>query len=251
MARQAGLLKITGTLDNLHFYRRGSEFFVKLRPHVDPKNLVKGPGYERQRGSMLEFGYAAKAGNLIYQAFAPSLQLAKDTNLNAHLLRVVHKVIKSDTTNERGNRNITDGDTSLMEGFEFNEKATLSKVLLSPYTATIDASTGSMSVTIHELNLNKMVKAPKPATHFMVQLTGAAIDFVDKQYISETISSAELPLKGVVPDPITLTVKLSRINFYPHFLALRVSFLQEHNGVIKPLSTIAYNAMAFVKVLCI
>lgn len=248
MARQIGPMKISGTLGNMIYYRRGKNFFVKLKTHVDPKHLIKGPGYAGQRANMMEFGHASKASQLIFLAFATSHYLAKDANLSGHLVREVHKVLKSDKQNEFGKRNITDGETSLMEGFDFNEKAPLSKVLLPRFTATIDTDTGIMQAIIHEQNLHKMVKAPAPATHFMIQLAASAIDFVNRQHVSETTSSVELPLKGTLNAPLTLTLQLPPNKIHPHFLALRISFLQEHNGLIKPLNTIVHNAMALVKV---
>ena len=144
MARQVGPMKISGTLGNMIYYRKGKDFFVKLKPHVDPKQVTKGPGYQAQRATMIEFGYASKTAHLIFLAFAPSHYLAKDTNMNGHLVREVLKVLKSDKENQFGKRNITDGETSLMEGFEFNENAPLRKVLLALYTATIDTDTGIM-----------------------------------------------------------------------------------------------------------
>jgi len=196
----------------------------------------------------MEFGHASKAAHLIFLAFAPSHYLAKDPNLSAHLVRNICKVIKSDKQNEYGKRNITDGETNLMEGFEFNEDAPLSKVLLAPYTATIDPATGNMQVIIHELNLHKRVKAPAAATHFTVQPAASSIDFINRQHVSDNTSSEILPLQGNLTAPLTLTVQLPPNNIHPHFLALRISFLQECNGVIKPLNTIAHNAMALIKV---
>lgn len=248
MAKQVGPIKITGTLGDMIYYQRGKDFYVKLKPHVDPRHIPKGPGYDAQRANMMEFGHASKAANLIFLAFAHSHHLAKDINLSGHLTREVRKVIKSDKLNEYGKRNITDGETSLMEGFEFNENAPLSKVLLVPYTASINTAIGKMQVTIQSQNLHKMVKAPAPATHFIVQLAASVIDFVNRQHMSDLTSSEILPLKGTLAAPLSLTVKLPPDNIHPHFLALRISFLQECNGVIKPLPSIAHNAMAFVKV---
>lgn len=248
MAKQVGPMKITGTLGNMIYFRKGNNFFVKLKPHVDPKKITHGVGYDRQRANMLEFGHASKASKLIFLAFANSHRLAKDANIIAHLVRDIHKVIKSDKENEFGKRNITDGETSLMEGFEFNENTPLRKVLLSQYAASIDTNTGIMQVTLQELELHKMVKAPKAATHFTVQLAASAIDFVNTQHVSEVTCSPELSLKEILPAQLTLTAQLPPNQAHPHFLALRIFFLQEHNGVIKPLNTIVYNAMAFVKV---
>lgn len=248
MAKQVGPMKITGTLGGMIYYRRGNDFFVKLKSHIDPRHISKGPGYHAQRANMMEFGHASKAAHLIFLAFAHSHHLAKDINLSAHLTREVRKVIKSDKLNEYGKRNITDGETSLMEGFEFNENAPLSKVLLAPYTTSINTATGKMQVTIQSQNLHKMVKAPAPATHFIVQLAASSIDFVNRQHVSDSISSEILPLQGTLAAPLSLTVKLPPNNIHPHFLALRVSFLQECKGVIKPLPTIVHNAMAFVEV---
>ncbi|SIO49255.1 hypothetical protein [Chitinophaga niabensis] len=248
MAKQEGPIKITGTLGDKVYYKRGNSFYVKQKKHVDPKHIIKGPGYNTQRANMMEFGHASKAAQLIFLAFAHSHRLAKDICLSGHLTREIRRVIKSDKQNEYGKRNITDAETFLMEGFEFNEDAPLSKVLLVPYTATINTDTGKMQVTITGQGQHKMVKAPRSATHFMVHLAASSIDFVNRQHVSCATSSETLPLEGTPGAPLTLIVNLPPNNVHPHFLALRISFLQECNGVIKPLNTIVHNAMAFVKV---
>lgn len=248
MARQTGPIKITGTIGNLIFYRRGDKYFVRPKPEPAPKDLVKGKGYHHQRAGMLEFGQAGKAGNLIYRAFAGVSHLAKDSNLSAHLLREALKAIRADKLNAPGKRNITDGGTTLLEGFEFNQTVPLGKILRAPYTAVIDRKTGRMTVTIHELNRERIAKGPSHATHLMLQIAGAEIDFVNNKYHPAITNSMELPMHGSLSDEITLTVQLPPKSPHPLFLALRVSFLQAYNGTCQPLKTAAHNAMALVKV---
>ncbi|MRG46963.1 hypothetical protein GFS24_17710 [Chitinophaga sp. SYP-B3965] len=248
MARQAGPIKITGTIGNMIFYKRGDNYFIRPKPEPAPKSLVKGKGYAHQRAGMLEFGHAGKAGNLLYRAFAGVSSLAKDSNLSAHLLREALKAIRADKLNEPGKRNITDGGTTLLEGFEFNERIPLCKMLLAPYTAIIDRKTGRMTVTIHERNQERIARGPSHATHLLLTIAGAEVDFVNNKYIPAVTSGIELPMHGTLSDDISLTVQLPLKSKHPLFLALRISFLQEFNGTRQPLRTTAHNAMAFVKV---
>ena len=248
MARQTGPIKITGTIDNLIFYKRGDRYVVRAKPEPAPKDLIKGKGYHLQRIRMLEFANAGKAGNLLYRTFADVSSLAKDSNLSAHLLREALKAIRADKLNEPGKRNITDGGTTLLEGFEFNEIVPLRKILLAPYSAIIDRNTGRLTVNIHVRNLERIARGPSHATHLMLTIAGAEVDFMNNKCYPAVSTSIELPMHGTVSDDISLTVQLPRKSPHPLFLALRVSFLQEFNDKLNHLRATVHNAMAFVKV---
>lgn len=249
MARQAGPNKITGTIGDVIFYERKGEYFLKKKPYFDAKRFATDPAFAIQRKTMAELGRGSKATKLVRQALAIPLTHLDGCYVHSRLNRVMTNVIKGDKINERGMRNPADGEITLLEGFDFNEKRPLSKLpLLPPFTASIDRQTGIMAVHFPKFERKKRVVIPPDATHFMLQITGAELNFDGNQHIQALAKSADFPIKGILPDQLTLQVSLPPGSQHPLLLALSISFLQESNGRIKPLSSFMYNAMALVKV---
>lgn len=248
MARQSGPMKFTGTVGDVIFYERKGEYFLKKKPHFDAKRFATDPAFAIQRKNMAELSCSSKASKLIRQAFAIPLTQLDGCDIHNRLNRVMYKVIKGDTTNERGRRNPTDGEITLLEGFDFNEKSELRKSpLLPPFTASIDRKTGIMAIVFPKFARKKNVAIPPNATHFMLRITGAELNFDGNQHI-QAAQSVDFPIKGPLPDQLTLQVSLPPGSQHPLLLALSISFLQECNGVKKPLDSSVRNAMALVKV---
>lgn len=84
-------------------------------------------------------------------AFRSLIQQAKDASLVGRLTRELMQVIKTDTTSARGLRTVTEGDSTLLHGFDFNIDAKLGATIFAPYSATIDRLTGADTVTLAKL----------------------------------------------------------------------------------------------------
>lgn len=247
MARQTGPLKITGTIGDIIFYKTKGGYFLKRKPLFDAERFATDPAFAIQRKNMAELGRNSKASRLIRQAFAVPLTQIEGTGIHCRLNRLMAQVVKGDKTNERGRRNPTDGDITLLEGFDFNEKSPL-RYFLPALTASIDRKTGQMVIHITRFAGKKKLSICPDATHFRLHATAAALNFDDNQHINAAVKSPDFSIKETLPDQLTLQVLLPPGNQHPLFLALSISFLEECNGGMKPLSSSQYNAMALVKV---
>lgn len=49
MAKQAGLFKITGCIDNLCFYEMGGDYYVRSKSSLDRKRVKTDPAFKRTR----------------------------------------------------------------------------------------------------------------------------------------------------------------------------------------------------------
>src|SRR3954452_23151383 len=149
MATQEGIVPIKGTIGNLTFFKTASGGFrVRARNVVSAKKVAKGRNYIRTRENLAEFSNAADAASLIRRAFAPITAKAKDGKAFSRLVGELRKVVVSDGTSDRGQRNVASGDAALLSGFEFNGNTTLSTTLMAPYTAVLDRATGNASVDV-------------------------------------------------------------------------------------------------------
>jgi hypothetical protein len=158
------------------------------------------------------------------------------------------KVIQADLTNERGLRNVIDGEAELLIGFDFNITGKLGTTLFAPFTGTIDRVTGEISVDLASFVPANMIAAPGGTTHFKIISAGAEIDFEAESFV---VSNSET---AILPWDATPTVAINQLNAVtpnsvsPLFLALGVEFYQEVNGKMYPLKNGAYNPLSLVSV---
>lgn len=157
-------------------------------------------------------------------------------------------VIHEDTVNPRGQRNVIDGEATLLQGFEFNAHGKLSTTLFAPYTATFTRTTGAMQVAFDAFIASAMVAAPDGTTHFKVSLAGTAVDFEAAVYDVESAESAYFPWTNTEVAAFNLSVALPAASTHPVFTLLLIEFVQEVNGVKYQLKNGAFNAAAIVRV---
>lgn len=248
MAQQLGIIPLSGTMGNITFYKSKDGFLAREKGGIDGQRIANDPAFQRTRENGAEFGRAGKAGKLLRNAITALLQNASDSKMVSRLTRIMVRVIQADTTNARGLRNVIDGEAELLTGFEFNSGGKLSTALYAPYTANIDRITGTLGISIPSFVPANMLTGPTGATHFQIQSAGAAIDFEQNTFVTETSGSTVLPLDTTATAALTLTHTVTANSTHPLFLLLGLNFLQEVNGAMYPLKNGAFNSLAIVGV---
>jgi hypothetical protein len=248
MAQQKGILPVKGTIGNLTFYKSEDGYLLREKGGVDGKRIASDPAFQRTRENGAEFGKAGKAGKLLRNAVRSLAQKASDSKMVSRLTKEMMVVIKADRVNPRGLRNVMDGETELLQDFEFNIHSKLSTTLYAPYTTAIDRITGILSVEVPAFIPGNMIAAPAGATHFKINAAGAEIDFEGNRFVVQTQNTAELPWDNVLTNVISLNAPVTAESSHPLFLLLGVEFYQEVNGSMYPLKNGAFNSLSVVKV---
>lgn len=248
MARQKGLIKLKGTLGDITFYKSGDGFLVREKGSLDRNRIQNDPNFQRTRENGSEFGRAGKAGKVLRTAFRPLLLNASDSRMVSRLHQQMMKVIQADAVSVRGMRNVIDGETELLAGFEFNSRGTLGNSLYAPYTAAIDRATGAYTLTVPPFVPNQMVTVPEGTTHFKIMYGAASIDFETEQYEVALGESALIPWDGVLTADLSETLNLTANSTHPLFLVAGIAFYQEVNGQQYSLRNGAYNPLSIVQV---
>lgn len=145
-------------------------------------------------------------------------------------------------------RNVIDGETELLLGFEFNIRGKLGTSLFAPFTGTIDRVAGTLDVEIPSFIPSNMIAAPSGTTHFKVISGGAEVDFQEETSIVETSETAILPWDTTATAVINLSNAVTANSTHPLFLALGIEFFQEVNGQMYSLKNGTYNPLSIVKV---
>ncbi len=67
MARQIGPIKVSGTLDDLTFYKMDGEYLARKKTSLNKKRVMKDAAFENSRKAMVEFGVVSKFCARLYR----------------------------------------------------------------------------------------------------------------------------------------------------------------------------------------
>ncbi|MNQ66335.1 hypothetical protein D3C85_808250 [compost metagenome] len=248
MARQKGIIKLKGTIGDITFYKTKDGHLAREKGGIDASRIANDPAFQRTRENGSEFGRAGKAGKTLRTALRTLLINSADNRMVSRLTQAMVKVIQADVVNERGLRNVIDGEAELLVGFEFNIGGKLGTTLFAPFVGTIDRVAGTITADLASFIPANMIAAPSGTTHFKIISAGAEIDFEAEVFVTTNSETA------ILPWDMTPTVAINHLNAVtpnstkPLFLALGVEFYQEVNGRMYPLKNGSYNPLALVQV---
>jgi len=248
MAQQKGIIKLTGTIGDISFFKSADGYLAREKGGVEADKIAKDPAFQRTRENGAEFGRAGKAAKLLRSSFQQLLQNSTDRLSISRLVRLMMTVIKADLTSQRGLRNVIDGEAELLEKFEFNEAAKLNSSLFASYVPAIDRVTGKLSISLPPFVPGRLLVAPPGATHFRIISGGASVDFEANKFVSDVKTSDILVIGNDPTAVIDLVNEVDPNSTSPLFLALGIEFYQMVNGNNYPLKNGAFNPMAIVKV---
>src|SRR5688500_16549607 len=165
-AKQAGILPLTGTLDNISFYKHRRAGFCarKCSPH-SREAILESPAFERTRWHIDEFKTAIEAGKLMGRALSPLRCMALDPEWRNRLTSRLCKIIKSDEVNPKGQRTITEGNTALLQGMELGVASLGGSVFPVHWRTRFDRSSGTAAVDLPYFFPSRVLRKAKYATH--------------------------------------------------------------------------------------
>ena len=249
MARQKGIIKLKGTIGGMTFYKTSADgHLVREKGGIEKSRIQNDPAFQRTRENGSEFGRAGKAGKILRTALRALLLNAADGRMVSRLTQQMVKVIQADLVNERGLRNVIDGEAELLTGFEFNIRGKLGTSLFAPFVGAIDRVAGNITVDLAPFIPLNMIAAPSGTTHFKITSAGAEIDFEATTFVETHSETAILPWDATPTVAISQTNAVTPASTKPLFLALGVEFYQEVNGAMYPLKNGAFNPLALVQV---
>jgi hypothetical protein len=248
MARQNGIIKLKGTLGDITFYKTKDGHLAREKGGVEASRIANDPAFQRTRENGAEFGRGAQAGKTLRTALRTLLINSSDNRLVSRLTQAMIKVIQADLVNERGLRNVIDGEAELLVGFDFNIGGKLGSNLFAPFVGTIDRVSGVISMDMAPFIPANMIAAPGGTTHFKIISGGAAINFEADSFEVKTSESAIFPWDSTATTAINQVNAVDANSTNPLFLALGIEYYQEVNGRMYPLKNGSYNPLALVLV---
>jgi len=248
MARQNGILKITGKLDDLSFYKSKDGFLVRTKGGISKDRINNDPAFVRTRENGSEFGHSANAGKMLRVAVRNMLMNAKDARVTSRLTQLMGKIKNYDTTSVRGERKVAiglaDDDAKvLLKGFDFNNRALIGSVMFAPFS--LDQATGEIDFA--SLVTANDISHARGATHVSLQSAFLDIDFASGINAIEYSGKTNLPIDSTVTSA-TLTPAGVPAGSGNKIYLIMLEFFQEINGVQYSLKNGAYNVLAIVGV---
>jgi len=248
MAQQTGIVGLRGTVGGLVFAKDGA---VRQKPASNKAAFAGKGSMARVRENAAEFGGAGAAGKLLRDVLRSFIQGAKDRYMAARLTQLMSSIIRMDSVNGRGARQVlVDHAVTKLPGFNFNAGATLSSTLFFPYSVVYGGN-ALLMLDIPSITPVLDLAAPQGATHFELVYGIASVDFgTGTLQVGTASTPPQKQALNSLPTAYYAAIDLvlpRAANAQEVMLAvLGVSFYQEVNGAYYAMNNNASNPLAIV-----
>ncbi|AFL82514.1 hypothetical protein Aeqsu_3077 [Aequorivita sublithincola DSM 14238] len=248
MAKQTGIIKLKGTIDDIAFYKTADGHLARAKGGVDRDKIKHSAAFARTRENNSEFGTAGKGGKLVRSALRSLMQNAKDNRVVSRLTTALLAIIKTDPVNKRGQRNLDGGNLVLLEGFDFNSNGKLDTTFFGLYTPSFDRVSGDATIAIDAFNASERIAAPSGTTHYKLAMAATELDFENKVFVYNEMDLGIQPYDSAPVLAATLTASVTPNSTLPVLTVMGIEFYQEVNGEFYSLKNGAFNALGVVEV---
>jgi len=78
MAKQIGIVRITGTIDGICFYRIGNKYYAREKSSLTGERVKSDPAFAETMRSAKQFGNVSKIASVIYRQNVPMHERSRD-----------------------------------------------------------------------------------------------------------------------------------------------------------------------------
>lgn len=218
MAKQLGVYKFTGRIDNVIGYRRKGVYCVRTMPETVRQTAAT-------RRAARSFGMASRKGKLIRRALCAYIDTCHD---GSYVNRLNKELVQA------GSHNL-----QALQGFRFNKHTPLGNLFLLPPTLTPDGKVHIPAQELMELDFGK-------ATCLEVTVIAARVNFSERRVVNANavaeMIDLSIPFNGLTFD-VPASGKGSLI------LAIQARACDECNGKIAPIGGRRYMAADIISII--
>ncbi len=248
MAKNIGLIKISGKVGDLQFFNKDGNAYVGLKSGVSKDRIKKDPAFKRTRENMAEFGGAASVSKNIREYLIP-LRSLFEKNLHVRLTSIIRLMINTGT-GVRGKRAVEFSlNQEELNGYELNVKSKVSEILYASMGVATNPERNQAVVSIAEFLPTDYLLIPEGATHYKIHTAALSVSNFEPQGVKAKYkplnagqhglfavsSTTELSLNSAQVGGITLTTDLPGAPTLDAdvslFTFVGIEFLQEINGI--------------------
>jgi len=174
MATLNGIVRFSGQLGDLVFYRRGKKDVVRHAPTVHHLS-------ENSRKSATDFGNASRNAAYIRKAFAAMVKDYGYGDLHNRLNKRLIEIFKTVPPVQKEQKKLVDGNIKLLQGFEFNSATKLQQLLIQK-PAVILTDKCAIQLLIPKIETKRMVKFVPKSDDFVLQLSVFSFEANSEKY---------------------------------------------------------------------
>lgn len=172
MARQAGIIPLTGTLGGISFYHHKQYgYLARQKGGVNARRIREDEAFARSRENSAAFGRASQCGRVVRRALRAWLHGGDGSMVN-RLTTAMLRALQADIHHSRGEQTVQDGAPEQLAGFAFDVDAPLTRFMSLPPT-TWDGGSGELQVAVKPQG----ILFPTGATHVRLLTVVLAVDF--------------------------------------------------------------------------
>jgi len=244
MAKQQGILPISGRVGNFRFFkgRNGNYHVSQHSTSLNKARLLTDENFERTRENMSEFATVAKAAKLLREATLKLVANVSNSDMSLRLRSLLFKVIKTDTTHPRGSRIVGDGDLNMLTGFEFGKPGTFKSSFSGQYSSVVDRPNGDVTLSIPAFTPKLEVKAPQTATHIQFHAGILELNFETGMNKLEIVSGNKIPWDNNEVAQIDLRASVAPGTTNPVVILAGIEYWLETNGQYYQIKDQGYNS---------
>lgn len=208
MAKYDSLFTIHGTIDGLTFRETAEGKIVGAKTGPTREQVLSSDRFTLTRYNAAEFKQSVQAATLLRRALDEALEGLRCTSLNGHVNGLLHRLTRSDTVNDFGQRCASAGDIQVLKDFEFNRQLGFSDAAGGAIEHQLDGNRGVSTVFVAPYQAYKKKAFNREATHFRLVSGVVAIDFTNRRYQRQLVFSELLPLSRKTPRTLELCSKV-------------------------------------------
>lgn len=245
--RSTHLLK--GRVGQISYFKGKDGYQARDKRGIEGDRVRNDEAYARTRENAAEFVRAAKAMKETRLALLTILKQMSDANALNRLTKLFFRILRTDPVSPRGQRLVSQGDLSMLNGFQFNAAKDF-KTVMDPkfYRPSINRETGQLVVSIDPFIPNQDLSVHQLANHFRFIIAGVEMDFENGVHTKIIANSGSLPINLNPTATIDLVSTLPANSQLPLILFFGVIFEDVVNGIAYPLADKGFNSLGVVAV---
>ncbi len=224
MAKQTGIIPLSGTLGGINFYKRNGKGLARnAGGGFNGKDIKTKKSMVRVRENASEFGHCSTVKKSFKTSLNPFLCVRNDGKLHGRMMGLFMKLKGLDRTNVRGQRRVAPGAETiegkqLLLGFDFTPGCDVKATLGA--NGIYDAATRTYNVTDFDV---KQVGFPEGATHIALTLGLLRFDFETLEYelktsaphyIDKSFEDVSFVLSAAEPELAGFEMAVLGVKFY-------------------------------------
>lgn len=183
MAKQVGIIRLSGTIGGINFYK---SYARKAGGGFNGKAILTDSKFVRVRENASEFGRVSQVKRSLRNALSPFLSISKDGSLHGRMMSMLMGVAHQDKENIRGERRISAGLRTnkgkyLFDHFVYTPNCIVSEVL--GIDLSYDFTDGIFKTPALQ---SDSIRFPKASTHLALTFGLLHFDFDSRAYELKT-----------------------------------------------------------------